>query len=140
VAVNFCGGAIPFGNVCSHDECLNDSDCAANKPAGAAVATCLPAGALADPGNSDHHSLYNATCAYGACRTNADCTLHPGGHCQYGIAATGGMCNLNSVLFCAYPSDPCQVSANYAPSAPCYCAPNANDQGQSCGKPPPAYP
>jgi hypothetical protein len=139
VAQDFCGGAQPAGNVCSYDKCSVDSDCNSGKPAGATVATCLPAGALVDSFNSDQASLYNAVCAYGVCRTDADCMLHSGGRCQFGLANPNGMCSLSDVLYCAYPSDPCQTSGNFMGNA-CYCVPNANDQGQQCGKAPPMYP
>jgi hypothetical protein len=143
VAQNFCGGALPAGNVCRYDQCSADLDCAAGKPAGVTVATCFPAGA--PPSHvADAPTLYNSACVYGVCRTDADCTLHPGGQCLYGLAATNGVCNLNYVLFCAYPSDPCQTGptgvmgcTNAGNSA---CVPNANYQGRACGKPPPAYP
>ena len=142
VAVDFCGGAVPFSNVCRYDECSVDSDCVAQKPAGATVATCLPAGALVDAFNSNRDSRYNATCAYGVCRTDADCTLHPGGQCTFGLAATGGKCSLVDVLFCAYPSDPCQGNgfSQTACGGAGYCVPNANNQGRQCGQGPPAYP
>jgi hypothetical protein len=139
VAQDFCGGAQPVGNVCSYDQCSVDFDCNSGKPAGAMVATCLPAGALVDRFNSDRASLYNAVCGYGVCRTDADCTLHPGGQCQFGLVNPNGMCSLSDVLYCAYPSDPCQTSDNFMGNA-CYCVPTANDQGQQCGKAPPMYP
>jgi hypothetical protein len=143
VEVNFCGGAVPFGNVCRYDECGVDSDCVSQKPAGATVATCLPPGALEDDFNSNRDSRYNATCAYGVCRTDADCTLHPGGQCTYGLAATGGKCSLVDVLFCAYPSDPCQgngFTQTACEGGPGWCVPNADGQGRECGEGPPAYP
>jgi hypothetical protein len=144
VVKNFCGGAVPTGNVCRYDECSVDSDCVAGKPAGDTVATCLPSGAPAS-GAVNAPLLYNSTCVYGICRTNADFTLHPGGRCLYGLAATHGMSNLNYVLFCAYPSDPCQIASNgsttgCAPPSPSFCVPNDNLQGRTCGQGPPAYP
>jgi hypothetical protein len=134
VEENFCGGAVPAGNVCRYDQCADDADCKAQTPTGATVATCLPSGAF---------GRYNTACVYGGCRTDADCTKHPGGQCQYGLAATNGVCNLNDVLFCAYPSDPCQTGANGTTTGCAngmICVPNADYQGRECGKPPPAYP
>jgi hypothetical protein len=131
VVENFCGGAVPVGNVCRYDQCKVDADCKATAPAGATVSTCVPSGAF---------GLYNATCVSGGCRTDGDCTLHAGGRCQYGQAATNGVCALRNVLYCAYPSDPC----GNADSSPCtggmICVPNDNYQGRQCGKAPPAYP
>jgi hypothetical protein len=129
VEQNFCGGAVPAGNVCRYDQCADDADCKAQTPIGATVATCLPSGIF------DH---YNTACAYGVCRTDADCTKHPGGSCEYGLAATNGVCSLNDVLFCAYPSDPCQTTTGCDNGM--ICVPNADYQGRECGKPPPAYP
>jgi hypothetical protein len=133
VKENFCGGAVPFGNVCHYDQCRTDADCKAQMPAGATVSTCLPSGAF---------GLFNTTCVYGVCRTDADCGLHPGGRCQYGLAATNGVCSLRNVLFCAYPSDPCQVANNV--STGCtqgkICVPTASYQGRECGAPAPMYP
>jgi hypothetical protein len=133
VKENFCGGAVPFGNVCRYDQCRADTDCKAQAPAGATVSTCVPSGAF---------GLFNATCVHGACRTDADCGLHPGGRCQYGLAATNGVCSLRNVLYCAYPSDPCQVGSNG--STGCtqgkICVPTSSYQGRECGAPPPAFP
>jgi hypothetical protein len=133
VEENFCGGAIPLGNVCRYDQCRTDADCTAEAPAGATVSSCVPSGAF---------GLYNATCIYGGCRTNADCGLHPGGSCQYGQAATNGVCSLRNVLFCAYPSDSCQVTNNATTGCPAgkICVPKSSYQGRECGAPPPEYP
>ncbi len=130
VEQNFCGGAYPQGNSCLYDQCATDQDCKANTPAGASVATCLPSGAL---------GVFSATCAYGVCRTDADCTKHPGGSCQYGLAATNGVCSLVDVLFCAYPSDPCGT-AGHDCASPLVCVPNSDYQGRQCGQGPPEYP
>jgi hypothetical protein len=133
VAENFCGGAFPQGNVCRYDKCASDADCVGGKPAGATIATCLPSGAL---------NTYFATCAYGICRTNADCTKHPGGKCTYGQAPTNGVCSLHNELFCAYPTDPCGVGS--ATPTSCMggqiCVPADDGQGRLCGKGPPQYP
>ncbi len=107
---------------CTYDECATDADCKAGMPATVARAACVPAGAL---------GRTNAACVYGACRTNADCTKHPGGTCQYGLAAPFGRCVFDDVLFCAYPSDPCPAQA-CASLMKCY--PNDDDQGRSCGQ------
>jgi hypothetical protein len=133
VKENFCGGAVPLGNVCRYDQCRGDADCTAQAPAGATVSTCVPSGAF---------GLYNATCVYGGCRTDADCGLHPGGSCQYGQAATNGVCSLREVLFCAYPSDSCQVVNNTTTGCPSgkICVPKSSYQGRECGAPPPEYP
>jgi hypothetical protein len=131
VKENFCGGAVPIGNVCRYDQCATDADCKAGMPAGTTVATCLPSGAL---------NTLDATCAYGVCRTDADCTLHPGGNCQYGQAATHGVCSLRNVLFCAYPSDPCGNASSQPCGSPMICVPNDNLQGRVCGQGPPQYP
>ena len=133
VAQNFCGGAVPQGNVCRHDTCGIDSDCNVQTLTRATVATCAPPGAF---------GLYNSACVYGGCRTDADCAQHPGGKCQYGLAATNGVCNLRNVLFCAYPSDPCQTGANGTTGCPgsMICVPNTDYQGRQCGEPPPTYP
>jgi len=133
VEENFCGGALPAGNTCRYDQCSVDADCTAQAPAGATVATCVPSGAF---------GLYNSACIYGGCRTDADCTRHPGGQCQYGLAATNGVCNLVDVLFCAYPNDPCQTGTNGTTGCvgDMICVPDADYQGRQCGKPPPAYP
>jgi hypothetical protein len=122
-----CGGALPAGNVCTYDGCAADADCKAGMPAGATVATCLPA----------IQGRVTKTCAYGGCRTNADCTKHPGGACQYGLGPTHGQCVLIDVFFCAYPSDPCPAQACPAPQR---CVPNDNYQGRQCGPGPPMYP
>jgi hypothetical protein len=133
VKENFCGGALPQGNVCRYDQCRTDADCKALAPAGATVSACVPSGAF---------GLFNATCVYGGCRTDADCGFSPGGTCQYGLAATNGVCSLRNVFFCAYPSDACQVVDN-APTG-CLqgkiCVPKSTYQGRECGAPPPAYP
>jgi hypothetical protein len=131
VQENFCGGAVPQGNVCRYDLCASDADCKAQTPTGATVATCLPSGAL---GN------FFAKCAYGGCRTDADCTKNPGGRCAYGLAASNGVCSLVNVLFCAYPSDPCGEASAPACSAGMVCVPNDDYQGRKCGKAPPMYP
>ena len=133
VKENFCGGAIPLGNVCRYDQCRTDADCTAQAPAGATVSTCVPSGAF---------GLYDATCVYGGCRTDADCSLYPGGSCQYGQAATNGVCSLRNVLFCAYPSDACQVTNNATTGCPAgkICVPKSSYQGRECGAPPPEYP
>ena len=133
VKENFCGGAIPLGNVCRYDQCRGDADCTAQAPAGATVSACVPSGAF---------GLYNATCVYGGCRTDADCSLHPGGSCQYGQAATNGVCSLRNVLFSAYPSDSCQVTNNATTGCPSgkICVPKSSYQGRECGAPPPEYP
>ena len=133
VKENYCGGAIPLGNVCRYDQCQTDADCNAQAPAGATVSTCVPSGAF---------GLFNATCVYGGCRTDADCGLSPGGTCQYGLAATNGVCSLRNVLFCAYPSDACQVANNATTGCPQgkICVPKSSYQGRECGAPPPAYP
>jgi hypothetical protein len=133
VKENFCGGAIPLGNACRYDQCRADADCAAQAPAGATVSACVPSGAF---------GLYNATCIYGGCRADADCSLHAGGSCQYGQAATNGVCSLRNVFFCAYPSDSCQVANNATTGCPAgkICVPKSNYQGRECGAPPPAYP
>ena len=68
VAENFCGGAIPFGNVCKYDQCRSDTDCKAMAPAGTTVSACVPSGAL---------NTFDATCVHGVCRTDAD--TGPGG-------------------------------------------------------------
>jgi hypothetical protein len=130
-----CGGARPFGNGCLYDACTTDADCAAGKPAGATVAACIPTGAL---------GLHTATCIYGGCRTDADCTLHPGGSCQFGLAAThDGACDLRQVLYCGYPTDPCQARYGSCPTdagpGP-VCVPEESYQGRRCVPPPPAYP
>jgi hypothetical protein len=135
-----CGVAVPVGNTCHYDQCRADADCLAREPGATPFAACLPSGAF---------GLFNATCAYGGCRTDADCVLHPGGTCQYGLSAAGGLCSLYNgsllpgVLFCAYPSDPCQVAHNASTEAECpqgkICVP-AGYQGQACGPPPPVYP
>lgn len=130
VVENFCGGAVPTGNVCRYDLCTTDADCT-QKPAGANVATCLPSGAL---------GTYFAKCAYGGCRTNADCTQHPGGVCSYGLGPTNGACSLVDVLFCAYPSDPCGNPGQNCASPGMVCAPNTDYQGRACAQGPPAYP
>ena len=134
-----CGAAVPLGNVCRDDQCGTDADCLAREPGVAPLAACLPSGAF---------GLFSATCAYGICRTDADCVLHAGGKCQYGWAATGGFCSfhygsiLPGVLFCAYPSDPCQVAHNASTECPPgkICVPSGGGQGQECGLPPPVYP
>jgi hypothetical protein len=129
-----CGGARPFGNACSYDACVTDADCMPGLPAGATVAACIPAGAL---------GLHAASCRYGGCRTDADCTLHPGGTCELGLAAThNGMCDLRQVLFCAYPTDPCQARYGSCPqnAGPLVCAPEESYQGRHCVPAPPAYP
>jgi hypothetical protein len=131
VIENFCGGAFPAGNACRYDQCQTDTDCRAAAPAGAAVSTCVPSGAL---------GVYNSTCVSGGCRTDSDCTLHGGGRCQYGQAATNGVCSLRNVLFCAYPSDPCGNASSPACPSGMICVPNDNYQGRQCGKAPPAYP
>jgi hypothetical protein len=133
VEENFCGGAIPLGNVCRYDQCRTDADCTAQAPAGATISSCVPSGAF---------GLYNATCIYGGCRTDADCLSHPGGSCKYGEAATNGVCSLRNVLFCAYPSDSCQVTNNATTGCPSgkICVPKSNYQGRECGAPPPEYP
>jgi hypothetical protein len=132
VAQNFCGGAIAAGNTCIYDECSSDADCK-TPPTGAKVAACAPSGAL---------GLLSAGCVYGGCRTDADCTTHPGGQCQYGLAATKGVCNLRYVFFCAYPSDPCQVTSTGTTgcSSPMICVPQDNYDGRLCGAGPPEYP
>ncbi|HVU02285.1 MAG TPA: hypothetical protein VHE30_11060 [Polyangiaceae bacterium] len=129
VAENFCGGAVPTGNDCRYDRCASDADCT-QKPAGASVAVCLPAGAL---------GTYFAQCVYGGCRTNADCTAHPGGVCTYGQGPTNGACSLVNELYCAYPSDPCGNAGQDCPS-PKICVPKADYQGRECGAGPPMYP
>jgi hypothetical protein len=122
-----CGGAVPVGNTCLYDQCATDADCKAGMPAGATVATCLPA----------IQGRQTTVCAYGACRTHADCTKHPGGACTYGLGPTHGQCSLVDVLFCAYPSDPCPAQAC---TFPMVCVPNDNYQGRQCGQGPPMYP
>jgi hypothetical protein len=126
-----CGGAVPTGNSCHYDDCSTDSDCKSG-PAAATVATCVPPGAL---------GVYTATCVYGGCRIDADCTLHAGGKCTYGEQATHGMCDRGYVLFCAYPNDPCatnmQCQGNPNGIA---CVPEDNFQGRHCSAPPPAFP
>jgi hypothetical protein len=123
-----CGGATGFGNACVYDTCTSDMDC---RTLGGSVAVCVPPGAL---------SMITAGCVSGACRTNADCKLHPGGQCTYGPAAThNGMCDVRSVFFCAYPSDPCQ-GLNTGCQSPLLCLPNENFDGRSCNAPPPMYP
>lgn len=129
VVENFCGGAVPQGNVCRYDLCTTDADCT-KKPTGATVGTCLPSGAL---------GTYFARCAYGGCRTSADCTKHPGGVCSYGLGPTNGACSLIDVLFCAYPSDPCGNPGQTCPSG-MVCAPSADYQGRACNQGPPMYP
>jgi hypothetical protein len=123
-----CGGAIPLGNACSYDACATDADCKAGMPAGATAAVCVPAGAF---------GRTYAACAYGVCRTSADCTVHPGGVCQYGLAAPHGQCVFKDVLFCAYPSDPCPALAC---ATPLECFPNDDDQGRQCSQGLPRYP
>jgi hypothetical protein len=128
-----CGGAVAFGNACGYDECVADADCRTGMPAGATVSACVPSGAF--PG------IYVATCIYGGCRTDADCTLHAGGKCTYGNAAThNGMCDLRQVFFCAYPSDPCQGTNTGCQTFLFLCLPQENYQGRVCSAPPPAYP
>jgi hypothetical protein len=119
-----------MGNICHHDQCRVDGDCKAQMPAGATVAICAPAGAL--------NQGANAGCVYGGCRTEADCTKHPDGRCQYGLADTGGACSVRYVLFCAYPSDPCLTAAGC--SSLMICVPNDDYQGRRCGKGLPMYP
>jgi hypothetical protein len=131
VKENYCGGAIPVGNVCRSDQCRADADCKATAVAGATVWTCLPAGAF---------GLYNAACVSGICRTDADCTVHAGGHCQYGQAATKGVCSLHNVLFCAYPTDACGNSDSPPCGGGLTCVPNDNFQGRQCGQSPPQFP
>lgn len=107
--------------------------CGRQAPAGATVSACVPSGAF---------GLYSATCVYGGCRTDADCSLYAGGSCQYGQSATDGVCSLRNVFFCAYPNDSCQVTDNATTGCPAgkICVPKSNDQGRECGAPPPAYP
>jgi len=125
-----CGGAVPVGNACNCDACSTDADCAADLPADSTVAACVPPGALGS---------YTASCVYGVCRTDADCTEESGGQCIYGFAATHGGCDLRLVLSCAYPSDPCQVRYGDCDGA-MVCAPEEDLQGQHCVAPPPMYP
>ena len=125
-----CGGAVPVGNECHYDGCTKDSDCG-QPSAGATVVTCVPAGAL---------GFFTAACVLGGCRTDADCTQHADGRCLFGLAAThNGMCDLRQVLFCAYPSDPCQ-GASVGCTQNLICVPNEDYQGQHCGPRPPQYP
>ena len=127
-----CGGAVPSGNGCNYDACASDADCNSQRPSGATVSACLPAGAL---------GRYTATCIHGGCRTDADCTLHPGGQCRFGEAATHGTCDRRNVFFCAYPTDSCQSNAQCQDSGTFFlCLPEENYQGRHCAPPPPMYP
>jgi hypothetical protein len=128
---SYCGHPVPDEGACSYDECQTDRDCRARFAGSAAMTACVPSGQF---------GLFTSTCVNGACRTDADCVLHSGGKCQYGLAATKGDCSNYKVLFCAYPSDPCQVKDNPATTCPGgqICVPADNYQGQVCGLPPPA--
>jgi hypothetical protein len=129
-----CGGAQPFGNACVYEACHTDSDCRAQMPPGATVSTCVPPGAL---------GFFVSMCIHGGCRTDTDCALHPGGRCLFGLAAThNGMCDLRQVLYCAYPSDPCQPGpdACSGSSSILRCLPNEDYQGRHCAPGPPQYP
>jgi hypothetical protein len=138
VTTTFCGGAQPIGNVCRYDECANDADCDGAKPAGATKSACFPPGVYAG------HNLFTATCVYGACRTDDDCTQSAGGRCSYGLAPTHGVCNLQYVTYCSYPSDPCHlgnVSSSQCDSAASMtCVPQDDLQGLHCGPAPPTAP
>jgi hypothetical protein len=122
-----CGGAVPVGNTCVYDQCATDADCKTAPPAGATVATCLPA----------IQGRVTKICGYGGCRTNLDCTKHPGGLCQFGRGPTHGQCSLYDEFFCAYPSDPCPAQTC---AFPMVCVPNDDYQGRQCGPGPPMYP
>ena len=49
--------------------------------------------------------------------------------------------SLRNVLFCAYPSDACQVVNNATKGCPQgkICVPKTTYQGRECGAPPPTY-
>jgi hypothetical protein len=127
-----CGGAVPIGNKCNYAECAADADCLPSTPQGATLAACVPAGAL---------GLYTAACIYGGCRTDQDCTLHPGGECRFGEAATHGTCDRRRVLFCAYPSDPCGSDSDCQQAGSFQvCVPEESYQGRHCAPAPPMYP
>jgi hypothetical protein len=132
VKENYCGGAIPQGNVCRYDQCKADVDCKASATGGLPVSACIPSGAF---------GLFTNTCVRGVCRVDADCALHPGGRCVYGLAPTNGTCSLLDVLSCAYANDPCgDGKACPADAAGPLCVPKPNLQGRECGLPPPQFP
>jgi hypothetical protein len=142
VTTTFCGGFQPLGNTCRSDECAKDADCDASKPAGTAKAACFPSGVY-----NGARNLYTATCVFGACRTDADCAQSAGGRCSYGLAPTHGVCNLQYVTYCAYPSDPCHLDGFTTVGCEpglgvtvTICVPQDDLQGMHCGPAPPMIP
>jgi hypothetical protein len=129
---NYCGGAIPLGNVCRYDQCKTDVDCRASQPVALPLSACVPSGAF---------GLYTNTCVRGVCRVDADCAQHPGGRCLYGLAPTNGVCSLLNVFSCAYATDACGDGKTCpADAAGPVCVPKADLQGRECGLPPPMFP
>jgi hypothetical protein len=82
-----CGGAIPEGNVCVYDQCATDADCKAAMPAGAAIATCPPSGAL---------GRVEANLRVRGLPHERRLTKNPGGVCLYDLGPTHGQCVLGA--------------------------------------------
>lgn len=115
-----CGGAAPGpANQCLSDACVEDADCGGGQ-------ACVRAG---------QYGFVVSTCVPSHCRSDADCTDHPGGECTPFFVA----CR-NAGFWCTYTEDPCRTDADCRDGGePRFCQPVAGEPTRCVveGPPPP---